>query len=263
MVEESGHKPLSAAAAVVRNPLSVIAMFVLLVEAIATITLIQVSAQEPIAFPLVWFVIAFPTLIALLFFSTLWWRHQFLYSPMEYRSDESFLTAMYRLQRVEARQEAADLNPRTADETQSLQVVDRLLRLGDVRAAVKVGRTFLEADQFEIATRIFRHILEKTPVHHEDRYNPLANLGYSQIGLKQYEDAIISLNECISLIGERQAGPWHNLALAYAHHQLSVDASDDHHHEFEKRLAKGKNHRWFGESRDFYRKLYPEMANRL
>jgi membrane protein YdbS with pleckstrin-like domain len=90
MVEESGHKPLSAAAAVVRNPLSVIAMFVLLVEAIATITLIQVSAQEPIAFPLVWFVIAFPTLIALLFFSTLWWRHQFLYSPMEYRQTNPF-----------------------------------------------------------------------------------------------------------------------------------------------------------------------------
>ena len=129
MAEQVEHKPLSAAAAVVRNPLSVIAMFVLLVEAIATVTLIQVRAEAQIAVPLVWFIVVFPTLIALLFFGTLWWRHQFLYSPMEYRSDESFLTAMHRLQRVEARQEAADLNPRTADEAQSLQVVDRLQEL--------------------------------------------------------------------------------------------------------------------------------------
>jgi hypothetical protein len=76
-------KPMSAAAALVRNPLSVIAMFVLLVEAIATITLVQVRSIGDIATPLVWFVVLFPTLIALLFFSTLWWRHQFLYSPMK------------------------------------------------------------------------------------------------------------------------------------------------------------------------------------
>ena len=190
MAEDLEHKPLSATAAVVRNPLSVIAMFVLLVEAIATTTLVQVSEQRYIALPLVWFVVLFPTLIGIFFFSTLWWRHQFLYSPMEYRSDKSFLTAMQRLQRVEARQEAADLNPRTADEKQSLQVVDRLLRLHDVRAAVRVGRTFLEAGQYDVATRIFQHILERTPGGDENRYNAIANLGYAQIGQKEYETAV-------------------------------------------------------------------------
>jgi len=261
MAEQVEHKPLSAAAAVVRNPLSVIAMFVLLVEAIATVTLIQVRAEAQIAVPLVWFIVVFPTLIALLFFGTLWWRHQFLYSPMEYRSDESFLTAMHRLQRVEARQEAADLNPRTADETQSLQVVDRLLKLGDIIAAVKVGRTFLEADQYDIAARVFEHILKEAPRDHPDRYNAMANLGYAQIGLKQYADAIRSLNESISLAG--QAGPWHQLALAYAHFKLSADPSDEHHAEFKRRLAAGKKHKFFAESRDFYKRLYPEIARHL
>jgi tetratricopeptide (TPR) repeat protein len=263
MAEGLEKTPLSPVAAVVRNPLSVIAMFVLLVEAIATITLVQVKGEQSIALPLVWFVVLFPTLIALLFFSTLWWRHYRLYSPMEYRSDESFLSAEHRLQRVEAKQEAAELNPRTTDEMQSRQVVERLLGLGDVRAAVRVGRTFLEAGQFDIAARIFRLILEKSPSLHEDRYNALANLGYAQIGLEQYEDAVDTLSDCISRIGERKAYPWHNLALAYAHYKLSSDPSDDHYRHFKSFLAKGKSHPWFNDNREFYKSLYRDIADQL
>lgn len=253
-------KPLSAGAAVVRNPLSVIAMFVLLVEAIATFTLIEIS-DKPISEPLVWFVVLFPTLIAVLFFCTIWWRHQHLYSPMEFRSDEAFLTAMDRLQRVEARQEAAELNPRTADETQSIQVVDRLLGLGDVKTAVQVGRTFLEVGQHDIAARVFTHILDKTPTQHEDRYRALANLGYAQIGLSRYEDAVASLTKCIDLIDNPH--PWHLLALAYAHFHLSKGPADDHRKKFEEFLKAAKKHRWYAESRTFYKSLYPDIADHL
>lgn len=263
MSDKNPSQPLSAASAVVRNPLSVIAMFVLLVEAITTVTLVQVQSINQFSFPLVWFIILFPTLIALLFFGTLWWRHQFLYSPMEYRSDESFLSAMQRLQRIEARQEAAEINPRTADEEQSLQVVDRLLSLGDVRAAVKVGRTFLEVGQYDVAERIFQYILGKTPLQHADRYNVLANLGYSQVGQKKFEDSITNLSDCISLVGKDKSLPWHNLALAYSHFMLSKTPKDKHHQQYEQLLNKAKNHRWFLESRDFYKILYPEMAGAL
>ena len=263
MAEGSENGPLSAGAAVVRNPLSVIAMFVLLVEAIATITLIQVNGNPSIALPLVWFVVLFPTLVALLFFGTLWWRHEFLYSPMEFRSDESFLTAMRRLNRVEARQEAAELNPHSTDEKQSRQVVERLLSLGDVRAAVKVGRTFLDDEQFEIAAGIYRFILEKISSRHEDRYNALANLGYAQIALEQYEDAVNTLRDCISLIGEDKAYPWHHLALAYAHYKLSSDSKDEHYRQFQNFLAKGKKHARFKGGREHFRSLYPDMAEFL
>lgn len=261
MVESPTQLQLSAGAAVVRNPLSVIALFVLLVEAIATVTLIQVREQLEVALPLVWFVVLFPTMIALLFFSTLWWAHQHLYAPTEFRSDESFLTAMDRLQRVEARQEAAELNPRTADERESLQVVDRLLALGDLRAAVKVGRTFLEANNFDVAERIFRHILDQSPAGHEARYNALANLGYAQIGLQKYQEAIDQLEASIQLV--RRPWPWHYLALAYANLKLSKGKGDKHEVQFKKYLGLGKAHPAFREGRDFYKKLYPEMAARL
>jgi len=260
---EVPHTPLTAAAAVVRNPLSVIALFVLLVEAIATFTLVQVSTMSEIAVPLVWFVVVFPTLIALLFFGTLWWRHQFLYSPMEYRSDESFLTAMQRLKRVEAIQDAAELNPQTADEEDSFRVVDRLLQLGDVRAAVKVGRTFLEADQHDVAAKMFQHILDRTPSQHEARYNVYANLGYSQIGVGEFDDAVESLGESIKLAGKDATRIWHNLALAYAHFRLSKKKSDAQFKHFENYLAKAKkDNRWNG-LRGFYKRLYPEISSYL
>lgn len=259
-------KPMSATAAVVRNPLSVVAMFVLLVEGIATITLIQVSAQNNIATPLVWFVVLFPTLIAVLFFLTIWFKHQYLYSPMEYRSDESFLTALSpiaRLERIEIRQEAAEINPRTADEDQSMRVVDRLLKLGDVRSAVKVGRTFLEVSQYEAAARIFRHILKNCPETHEDRYNASANLGYALIGLEKFDEAIEALLQSLSLTGERPAAPWHYLALAYAYYKLHRGGDDRGLSEYNRYLSLAKSHRWYAESRDFYKRLYPEIASDL
>jgi tetratricopeptide (TPR) repeat protein len=182
---------------------------------------------------------------------------------MEYRSDESFLTAMQRLQRVEARQEAADLNPQTAGEEQSISVVDRLLKLGDVRAAVKVGRTFLEAQQFEPAKRVFNHILKNTSKTHEDRYNALANLGYAEVGLGAYEDAITHLNEAIAVADEDRVGPWHHVAIAYSHARLSKNERDAHHKEFEKHLALAKAHEWYRYNKAFFRTLYPEIGDDL
>lgn len=262
MASEKG-TTLSATSAVVRNPLSVIAMFVLLVEAISTITLVQVVNNVGVAIPLVYFIVTFPTLVAILFFGTLWWKHQYLYSPMEYRSDESFLTAMDRLKRVEAKQEAADLNPLTADEHQSLAVVDRLLKLNDVRAAVKVGRTFLQARQYDIAARIFRHILEKTPPKHEDRYNAFANLAYSEIGLKQFDDAIDHMEGSIALAGEDRTGPWHYVALAYAHFRRSGGNQGEDLRRFKKYLDLAKKHEWFKYNSEFFQELYPEIADKI
>ena len=264
MADKTEYKQLSAASAVVRNPLSVIALFVLLVEAIATITLVKVVAQQEIAVPLVWFIVIFPALIAVLFFTTLWWRHECLYSPMEYRSDKSFLTAIQRLKRVEALQDAAKINPHTADIEDSITVIDRLLDLSDVRAAVKVGRTFLEAEQYETAVKVYEHILKKTPKNHEARYNVFANLGYAQTGLHQYKESIDSLEQCIRLKGEKNAHVWHHFAMAYNHFKLSKNTSDAHYREFKKRLAKGKKDIKYRGQRKFYAaNLYPDMAKHL
>lgn len=252
---------LSPTAALVRNPLSVIALFVLLVQSISTVALVQLVQYQYAVIPLIYFVVLFPTLVSILFFSTIWWKHQFLYSPMEYRSDQSFLTAMDRLTRVEARQEAAELNPRTADENHSIKVVDRLLKLGDIRSAVKVGRTFLEAQQYDVASRIFRHIVDATGTSEADRYNALANLAYAEIGLSQFDSAIAHLVDSIKLAGRDKTGPWHHMALAYCYYRLCGGNPGETFDRFKIDLAKAVAHKWFGHNSDFFKSLYPEIAS--
>lgn len=253
---------LTAAGAAVRNPLSVIAMFVLLVEVIATVTLVQVIDAREIAQPIAWFVVIFPTLIAFLFFGTIWWRHQFLYSPYEYRSDESFLSAMLRLEKIEARQDAAALNPEIADAEHSFTVVDRLLKVNDVRGAVGVGRTFLEAGQSREAIDIFQHIIDKSDVSHPDRYKAYSNLAYAHIQANHYEDAIQSLDRAMESGGERGSRPWHLLASAYAHKRLSNAAGDQHDVDAMELINKAKNHPKTFE-KNFFKNLYPEIAEFL
>ncbi len=253
---------LTAAGAAVRNPLSVIAMFVLLVEVIATVTLVQVLSKDHIAVPIAWFVVMFPTLIAFLFFGTIWWRHQFLYSPYEYRSDESFLSAMQRLRKVEARQEAADLNPETADEEHSLTVVDRLLDVDDLQGAVGVGRTFLEAGQTAEAASIFQYIADKSKTTHPDYYKACANLAYAQIQGSEFEKAIESLDRAMKIGGARGKKPWHLLASAYAHKRLSEKKGDAEDVQAMALIDAAKKHSKSFET-SFFRNLYPEIAEFL
>ena len=237
-------------------------MFVLLVEAIATYTLANVTGNPKISEPLVWFTVTFPTLIAILFFLTIWFKHQGLYSPYEYRSDDSFLTAMKRLQRVEAIQEADFLNPQTTDLEESKKVIDRLLAVGDVRAAVKVGRAFLKVDQGKAAAELFSYTLDKSDTKHADRYNILANLGYAQIQEEKWSEALASLESAIELAGPSGTAPWHLFAAANAHHHLSNDADDDHAEAKSKLIEKAKQTRFRYDS-NFFRRLYPEIADEI
>lgn len=262
MPDETDQPKLTAAGAAVRNPLSVIAMFVLLVEVIATVTLVQVTDKPDIALPIAWFTVAFPTLIAVLFFFTIWFKHQGLYSPYEYRSDDSFLTAMRRLQRVEARQEADDLNPQTSDLDQSKKVIDRLLAVGDVRAAVKVGRTFLKAGQGETAAHLFSYALDQSDATHVDRYNILANLGYAQLQEQRWSEGLKSLESAIDLAGSSRVAPWHQFAAAYAHHHLSSRKGDEHD-QAKTALIKATKSSGIRFDANFFRALYPEIAKEI
>lgn len=263
MSETDKSPRMSAASAVVRNPLSVIAMFVVLVETISTVTLDRVVSSYYIAIPLVYFCVLFPTLVAVLFFVTLWWKHQFLYSPMEYRTDEAFLSAMARLNRVEARQEASDLNPNTASENQSISVITRLLALDDVRAAVKVGRTFLDAKQYDIAERLFSFIMRETRQDHNDMYNAVSNLGYAEIGLGKFKEAAQHLEDAIGLAGPSRAGPWHYVALAYAYFKQSNAEKDDFQIRYKSALDHAKSMSYYSYNKKLFRSLYPDIQDNI
>lgn len=79
---------------VVKNPLSVIAIFASVAEISGAAVLPHVSSENQQLY--IWFLMSFPFALVLLFFATLNWNHKALYAPSDYKSDESFLEGVNR-----------------------------------------------------------------------------------------------------------------------------------------------------------------------
>src|SRR5512138_1053450 len=75
----------------VSNPLTVIAIFAGITEMGGTIVLPFLAPANQGTY--MWFLIAFPGALVLLFFATLNFNHRVLYAPSDYREDSSFLAA--------------------------------------------------------------------------------------------------------------------------------------------------------------------------
>lgn len=72
----------------VKNPLSVVALFAGLAEVSGTVALPFLGPEVQAVF--VWFLMAFPTLLVLLFFATLNWNHTVLYAPSDFKDENNF-----------------------------------------------------------------------------------------------------------------------------------------------------------------------------
>lgn len=83
----------------VGNPLTVIAIFAALAEVAGTVVLAVVPPEIQGIF--VWFVMLFPSLIVVLFFLTLNFKHTALYAPSDFRDDETFLQAVLGTNRLQ------------------------------------------------------------------------------------------------------------------------------------------------------------------
>lgn len=77
---------------VVKNPLSVIAIFAGIAEISGTAILPFISSENQSTY--IWFLMSFPFALIIFFFATLNWNHKALYAPSDYNSDESFLESI-------------------------------------------------------------------------------------------------------------------------------------------------------------------------
>lgn len=73
----------------VSNPLTIIAIFSGLAEMLATVALIQSPPEIQSIF--VYFVMAFPTVLVLLFFFVLYFKNTVLYAPSDYENQAHYL----------------------------------------------------------------------------------------------------------------------------------------------------------------------------
>jgi len=76
----------------VNNPLTIIALFAGLAEIAFTVSLGLVD--KPLQTIFIWFVMVFPTLLVILFFTTLNFNPRVLYSPSDYKDEENFVNAL-------------------------------------------------------------------------------------------------------------------------------------------------------------------------
>lgn len=87
---EERHKTLNA----VHNPLSIIALFVLLIEAIAVVAMFNSQLTETQRYWFVIFCTVFPLIVFVAFFVITWCRPANLYGPKDYSDDNIFLKLM-------------------------------------------------------------------------------------------------------------------------------------------------------------------------
>jgi hypothetical protein len=99
-----------------RNPLGIIALFIVLLYAIAGLVLgvsaTKLEASERL--PLVWFIVIFPFAVLAVFSWLVSMHHKKLYAPSDFKSDDAFLQALSpEGQRQRLEKEVADLTPST------------------------------------------------------------------------------------------------------------------------------------------------------
>jgi len=73
----------------VKNPLTIVAIFAGLAEIGGTIVLPLLDSDIQSIF--VWYVMGFPTLLVILFFLTLNFNHRVLYAPSDYTDEANFM----------------------------------------------------------------------------------------------------------------------------------------------------------------------------
>ncbi len=240
-----------------RNPLGIISLFVFFIEAIATVSL-KIAVETAYVGHIVWFIILFPTLIVLLFFITLWVKRESFYSPMEFREDKSFMALLTKVNHIEARQEAAQLDIVTTDLKEVFATIDRLLALKDIRSAIEVGRAYLKQGQYEESAKVFFYLQEKANRKDDAYYKILSNLAYSLIGKGVYPEAIDLLTEVEHIDGGAEFRAWHSLALAYAYFKLGETV------QYKKWLNESKKKPEYKRlSMPFFKSLYPEIGRDL
>lgn len=238
-----------------RNPLGVIALFVFLIETIATVSLREV-AGTPFVAVFVWFIVLYPVGIALFFFFILWFKREALFGPMDFSDPGEFSRLLQKVEHIEAKQAVARIERDTSlDDV--LPAVDKLLDSKDTWSAIDAAREFLTKGEYQKSLKLLEHIANRVGSSDPSYFRLLANIAYSQIGLGRYADAIENLLKVKNTRRDRNFGPGHALALAYAYLKMNDDT------ESQKWMDAFRQMRFDNVDWALFERLYPELAPQL
>ena len=115
-----------------RNPLGIIALFIVLVYSIAAIFIgISGNHLEPSEkLPLIWFLVVFPVIVLFLFIWLVIKHHTKLYSPSDFKEDESFLrTLSYDEQKTKINSEIRLLRENEDNYSMSTRLISDVMKV--------------------------------------------------------------------------------------------------------------------------------------
>jgi tetratricopeptide (TPR) repeat protein len=174
------------------NPLGVIALFVFLIETVATVSLHTV-AEKPFASVLVWFIVLYPIGIAITFFLLLWFKREALFGPMDFTDQSEFSRLLLqKVERIEVKQDVARIDSDVAF-NDIFRAVEKLLQLDDPWSAINIGRAYLKRREYEKSLKVFEYVKDRIEPADESYHKVLANVAYAQIGLNRNKEATDNL----------------------------------------------------------------------
>lgn len=202
------------------NPLGIIATFVFFIEAITASSLHLLRDHHDLLEKIVYFIIAFPTFIAIAFFAILVAKREALFAPGDFKDEENFVKLLTRVRELELDQEINAVSVDPPSEIESVfSLTDELLTRDELKNVVRIGRGYLKSKDYLKAKRYFEYVKSKASKNHPLYYKVIANIAYAEIGLCEYQDALINLKEVERLLGDN-IEIWQLSAMAYVFKKL-------------------------------------------
>lgn len=119
-----------------RNPLGIIALFIVLIYGFAALVVGSSSELQPNErYPLIWFMVVFPVIVLAVFGWLVSCHYEKLYAPRDYNSDDGFLKALQ--DRKESRPALKELDRQIVEKVKSVLTSDSLLKNAGSQLALK------------------------------------------------------------------------------------------------------------------------------
>lgn len=159
----------------VRNPLSIIALFLLLVEVVVTIALRVEVLTETQRTWLVVFCVVFPVIVLLFLFILVWNRPQHLYGPSDYDDSSKFIDSLTRVKYLSRVNELEEESRRS--------VRDPLRRRELMQKVIDASNLAVAELEKEFNCRIDREVLS---TERNYRYDAVIRHDEGSIGVETY-----------------------------------------------------------------------------
>ena len=136
-----------------------------------------------------------------------------LYSPADFRDDKSYVELNRKLQVVQIKQEAAQVDPQGNIE-EARVMLKQLMEIGQVDTAKSVAKAFLKVGRYSDSLSLFEEIGSHLLSQGKPDTKVISYKSYCLMGLKQYKGAMELLHN-LKNISSTDFDFWPQMALAY------------------------------------------------